>query len=694
MACLARASHAGDLNSNVITQFLVVGVGVERDRLNVILSSEVEDPPRNNTRISSSRTPAPTYRSLSQSWSSKSSSHQNRDHGHHVSEGPLRERFIANWMKKTVSSPGAGVLGPTSYSAVYDEGEEVIKSPTVTTSFRDFSKSLRRNQMLVDDTEIQVGAELLLFLYEDFTLYERMSISKFNHCEGYIFAPAVLRLLFASVRQMLNNAIRDESDPLSDLLELSKKIFENCSKTIRVDAHMTPQDYFISMPDRWEVIGVIFSIIGSSSFLLPASDMMNLHPNSANVDRQSLALVSISAGEKCLKFCDNAGVMSEPLSWALLAHAALLTYVYGDHDYQPWKVLGNLSTLVYSLGFHQRENSEMLPFFHIEHRKRLLLGAYLVDKELATFLGRPPRISWRHIDVDLPLDITYNELLAEPEIRDAAIARLDQDGWNTQGIVSRITFARAMYKMGRVRELVLELSLNSRHEDLDRKILETTNLAAEIRSKLPPRLNSSQFLDGVTIGESESNLMARIFHLECLYNELIMQRILVKRTGHESLGLRSIAHEMLNNLLVLNGNRAPDGRDNNTVAWNTSFYGLPSAGVLAIELLRQSQSPHPDPSFPRSEVIQNLSRFVGDLEFAIQREAGNYEICQHARKLIRSILDRVLAVPPASLNPASAEMSPMPIEWLGSDDIWLNQDPEFMRWINNFDWNQEPSIGV
>jgi chromatin structure-remodeling complex subunit RSC3/30 len=176
------------------------------------------------------------------------------------------------------------------------------------------------------------------------------------------------------------------------------------------------------------------------------------------------------------------------------------------------------------------------------------------------------------MDVDLPLDITYNELLAEPEIRDAAIAQLDQEGWNTQGIVSRTTFLRAMYKMGQVRELVLELSLNSRLEDLKRRILDITELAAKIRSQLPPQLQTAGYNDGVITWASESNLMTRWFHLEYLYNELIMQRILVKRTGHESQKLRSVAHEMLSTLLIVNGCRAPDGRDNNTVAWNVSVH--------------------------------------------------------------------------------------------------------------------------
>jgi chromatin structure-remodeling complex subunit RSC3/30 len=168
--------------------------------------------------------------------------------------------------------------------------------------------------------------------------------------------------------------------------------------------------------------------------------------------------------------------------------------------------------------------------------------------------------------------MTYNELLAEPEIRDAVIAQLDPHGWNTQGIVSKTTFVRAMYKIGQVRELVLELSLNSRLGNLEEKILDITKLAAEIRSQLPPRLQTVGYNDGVTPWESESNLMTLCFHLECLYNELIMQRILVKRTGHESQKLRSVAHEMLNTLLLVNGSRAPDGRDNNTVAWNVSIH--------------------------------------------------------------------------------------------------------------------------
>lgn len=231
--------------------------------------------------------------------------------------------------------------------------------------------------------------------------------------------------------------------------------------------------------------------------------------------------------------------------------------------------MGDLSTLIYALGFHQKENKGSLPLFLVEHRKRLLVGSYMVDKELATFLGRPPRISWRHINVDPPLDITYGELFAEPEIRDAAIRRLDRNGWNTRKVPTHLTFVRAMYQMGPVRELVVELSLNSSVENVESKIAEIEELAASIRNELPPAFRDPASSNTMT-WSSQSKVWLHGFQLECLYNDLIMQRILVKRVGREPYLLRNIAHEMLNILLPLNCNRSIDGRDNNTVEWFVS----------------------------------------------------------------------------------------------------------------------------
>lgn len=63
--------------------------------------------------------------------------------------------------------------------------------------------------------------------------------------------------------------------------------------------------------------------------------------------------------------------------------------------------------------------------------------------------------------------------------------------------------------------------------------------------------------------------------------------------------------------------------------------------------------------------------------------------------MLRHILDRVLSAPPAVPAPTSsssaAEIDFPPMDWLASDDAstWFNQDSDFMKWVDSFDWGQE-----
>jgi chromatin structure-remodeling complex subunit RSC3/30 len=110
-----------------------------------------------------------------------------------------------------------------------------------------------------------------------------------------------------------------------------------------------------------------------------------------------------------------------------------------------------------------------MPFFLAELRKRLMAGAYIMDKQLSTFLGRPPQIIWRYCNVQLPLDLRYDEILADPATRDAAINRLDTNGWNSQGVIQQAQWLRVALLVGSIREQILELSLSRCVDDLARK---------------------------------------------------------------------------------------------------------------------------------------------------------------------------------------------------------------------------------
>ena len=75
-------------------------------------------------------------------------------------------------------------------------------------------------------------------------------------------------------------------------------------------------------------------------------------------------------------------------------------------------------------------------------------------------------------------------------------------------------------------------------------------------------------------------------------------------------------------------------------------FGLPAAGVLALELLQHSQAGvRPPDHLPRSEVVQNLSRLIAYIKPLVLKEDANYILCVQARWVIQRILDQVLSLP-------------------------------------------------
>jgi chromatin structure-remodeling complex subunit RSC3/30 len=126
--------------------------------------------------------------------------------------------------------------------------------------------------------------------------------------------------------------------------------------------------------------------------------------------------------------------------------------------------------MIFALGFHQQESYTKLPFFLAEHRKRLIVATYCMDKGLSTFVGRPPRMSWRYIDIELPLDMKFEDIVRGPEIQNIAPFKFDKDGWNTNGIVTRASYLRASFTLGYIRESILELFLSTQAENLETRL--------------------------------------------------------------------------------------------------------------------------------------------------------------------------------------------------------------------------------
>lgn len=88
------------------------------------------------------------------------------------------------------------------------------------------------------------------------------------------------------------------------------------------------------------------------------------------------------------------------------------------------------------MGLHQGiKSNEKVPFFLTELRKRTFVAAYCGEIGLATTLGRPPRLSYRYCNLDPPLDLNEAELIQTGAELAATLASLDDNGYNTSGIL-------------------------------------------------------------------------------------------------------------------------------------------------------------------------------------------------------------------------------------------------------------------
>lgn len=113
------------------------------------------------------------------------------------------------------------------------------------------------------------------------------------------------------------------------------------------------------------------------------------------------------------------------------------------------------------MGLHRPHSPESsIPFFLSQTRKRVFAASYRTDKNLATFLGRPPRLPYHYCDVGLPLDLDDYSLVLDNLSLDKAVRQLTSDGWGTcNGGLRPATVVRLRYMIARLREQVMELSL-------------------------------------------------------------------------------------------------------------------------------------------------------------------------------------------------------------------------------------------
>lgn len=126
-----------------------------------------------------------------------------------------------------------------------------------------------------------------------------------------------------------------------------------------------------------------------------------------------------------------------------------------------WRRVGDLATDLLALGLNREATHSVTPFFLAECRRRSFVRAYYLDKVFAAVFNRPPRITARHADCNLPLDLSDDEIFTSSDKIEQAKDRLTQNGWNTDGRYRAATWARIRYILAEFREEIVEYQYRS-----------------------------------------------------------------------------------------------------------------------------------------------------------------------------------------------------------------------------------------
>ncbi|KAK9413264.1 putative Chitin synthase-domain-containing protein [Seiridium unicorne] len=502
--------------------------------------------------------------------------------------------------------------------------------------------------------------------------------------------------------------------------QLSRLLFSNTRVPPRIGRTTTPSQWVETMAGmkiRWGCVGMIIAYLGQFVLNTKESDLFF---RGFGVDRETLLNQIYDGTELCLSFCRECNAIDDMFVWLLQEAHILASEIKGICHYESYRIVGELVGASIAMGLHEKiETDARTPFFLAELRKRFRATVYMDEINRAAFLGRPPRLSYRHWNLDPPLDLADPLVLAVPEQLAFTEAGLDPswNSWNNTPEGTRyFSLLSSQLDLAMRREEIMDLALGryGREEMVCRADVIQQKID-ELIASLPESTTSSGTKQVTAISAKKlDTLFDEMIYQSCHTSKLLLQRVLIRRAGIGPAGLVQAAQTTLR--MFVTARQYQDLKPAVAAQYMNFFalHGVRSAVILAIEFLKQEQLPvYPtEPLLPRSRTIQDLSVLVAKFS-SFDPTLGLAPLYTQGREVISRILDKILSPPlPATENqPSNAPgQEPnggfkdttggkfIPNTFPGMDEFALDfdipyfgSDRELGEWLENMSWEQPTS---
>ncbi|WPB06571.1 uncharacterized protein RHO25_011228 [Cercospora beticola] len=578
-----------------------------------------------------------------------------------------------------------GYLGETSSSAFVAELNQNLGIDTPATLNESHTERL-------SDDHVEKGLKVLNY-FKDISLIEYFAHKWLGKLDSFLMYSPIFRIWFEESIPVIQDALNAKT-PITLAAQLSRntQLSLPCTRTTLV------QDWARAATGpnlRWETMGLILTQVGVIASMSPAWEPIF----TAGQSRKEMVQTIYDLAGICIELSQRCGSRNELLICLLYERLLITSIMQGDTSSQVWTSFSEVADTAVLHGLHLEvpENANM-PFFLRELRSRIFNVIFSMDKLLSTFLGRPPRISYRYSVVQEPHDLTDAEICSDPDTLQRRLSELSlSGGWSTRGPVARATWRKANTSRHIIREEILEIVIGPHITDIESRLQFIRAREQEALAKMPEfcRLDPEQLIADIkrnpTIHIPGRGVPWRpvdvvcfcSIHLGMQHAAFLLERAAYNKTKSDPSMLIATARSLLS--LVLKAYSLSDFLNEFQVDLTDSlaFYVVPTAGVLALEMLKREQYYHANDDFPRSEVLQQLSVLVPILE-AVPADEGNGPICAMGLHAIKKVLDRLLSRPyqrPATNFDAQTGG--------GTNQFTTNMDndADFLQWLGNLDFD-------
>lgn len=272
------------------------------------------------------------------------------------------------------------------------------------------------------------------------------------------------------------------------------------------------------------------------------------------------------------------------------------------------------------------------------------------------------------------------------------MASLDPNGWNQSGTVQSCTYARIFASNALITEEILEISLGVlSNQEIVQRAGDIETRAIHLWENIPSFLKIDQQHPWDMKRAPVELLFLAHIRLADMGHHFLLQRTLIKKVGADSTKLLAVCREMFDFVLMLMNHRDFLRDFQMDIIQLYCMNGIPSAAVVAVELLHQERDPLSISALtnrlPRSDTIQDLSVLVAHLG-NVRPESGGYAICSRGKKFLKKILDTILNPTPTSdiRSDSSAVAEGMSDPTLTTPLFQTGSDGEFVRWLESMEW--------